>query len=608
MTISGLLLACQNNQAVDNIQSVNDKNENINHNTITNQSKPLTIDEQLALIAEDNWQFVKAENVIDDNLKLLNETVSISFVKAKEQSEMTDPDFDINYQYYLSANANCNSNSTVIGFDKHSNKIVEVKGMDFSTLVGCHPDLEQLVKDFIYSNKTTYHLNQDSLSFSDDNNQTLHFKKSSKNKDNIIKQLNSNHPWQWYQSDNTNNTPLSVFDNHFSLFFKQIENDNYQLSYFVGCEIKTANVLLDFNKKSIELLSIDSFNSQAKNQECALQEKSLAFENFLKQNPTFSLNNHGLILKNQQNQALYFYQDKQKIADKLINITNNEHIWRFKRSQHIKNPILNELDGRVLLIAKKSGDDEYKELTQLNPSIAKIINKNDMYTLSINNHCTYRGVYVVFDKSLPKIKGTNTRTAQNAVACPNDALDNALLEFLNGELVYHLDNDELTLTDNHNQSLVFEQEIIYDEYKTALSVVAGVWQFFESKNIQDEHLKHLNANTTIRFYKPKKPIDKTIKGDSRFRYVVSSTLGCDSYHSDILFGNHLFELNNISNVIHTEKSKHCQNNEKSHNALHQFILNNNGYYLNGGYFLKDKNLVLIDHKNQTLIFKFKEKQ
>lgn len=177
LLMSGLLLACQNNQAVDNIQSVNDKDNNINHNTVISRSKPLTIDEQLALLIQNTWQFEKGENIIDKNLKLLDGKIIINFAKSTQRGEMHDPDYDLNYQYHFSVDAGCNHNSSIVGFDKITNKVVEIKTMSFSTLVGCYPDHETTIQHFIKNDNISYQVNENQLLFRDDNNQTLFFKK-----------------------------------------------------------------------------------------------------------------------------------------------------------------------------------------------------------------------------------------------------------------------------------------------------------------------------------------------------------------------------------------------------------------------------------------------
>ncbi|WP_066800717.1 hypothetical protein [Moraxella oblonga] len=166
IALTSVLLGCHNNALPSNHQS--------NH---ISTKQTLSIDEQLSLLTQHTWQFEKGENLIDENLKLLDGTITLNFAKSEKRGEMHDPDYDLNYQYHFSVDAGCNHNSSIVGFDKTTNKVIKIKTMSFSTLVGCYPDHETTIQHFIKNDNISYQVDENQLLFRDDNNQTLFFKK-----------------------------------------------------------------------------------------------------------------------------------------------------------------------------------------------------------------------------------------------------------------------------------------------------------------------------------------------------------------------------------------------------------------------------------------------
>lgn len=173
MGLTTFLLACHNNAPPSNHQG----NHIPTNQTQTSIKQKPSIDEQLSSLTQNAWQFEKGENIVDENLKLLDGKIIINFAKSTQRGEMHDPDYDLNYQYHFSVDAGCNKNGSIVGFDKTTNKVVKIKTMSFSTLVGCYPNHESTVENFIKGDNISYQVDENQLLFRDDNNQTLFFKK-----------------------------------------------------------------------------------------------------------------------------------------------------------------------------------------------------------------------------------------------------------------------------------------------------------------------------------------------------------------------------------------------------------------------------------------------
>lgn len=178
MLTSFALLACQHTaqytaQYTDTSTQTKDSTAPDSH---SQAPKPQSVKDALALIIAYDWQFLSGENLNDDALKTLNDTVSLSFSPSAQRGELHDPDYDLEYQYYMTINANCNQNVGVIGFDKHSHQLAEIKGSTFTTLMLCIPDHEGTLRAFFHQTGLHYHVSKTQLSFTDNSNQTLIFK------------------------------------------------------------------------------------------------------------------------------------------------------------------------------------------------------------------------------------------------------------------------------------------------------------------------------------------------------------------------------------------------------------------------------------------------
>lgn len=312
--------------------------------------------------------------------------------------------------------------------------------------------------------------------------------------------------------------------------------------------------------------------------------------------------NNQAILENKKPVSKNTIIDKKKLNnDEILAILSDQNIiWRFKDSQHIKNPILNSLDGRMVLDIKKA---DMNALTS-DKALIGSIDERSLYTLSFNSNCVYRGVYGRLGAD--KFLGLDLAMESDAVLCPNEILYDEFAKFLKNEILYHYDDraGTLTLTDKDGQTLIFSQEAYQDEFETTQIIAGKHWQFIKGKNIQDTPLKALDDKAVIYFYQGKS-IDKHLTDNSRFKLILSTNIGCDDYHSDVLFGNHRYDITPMSDTIKKEMGNNCTNNNQTHNTLHQFVLNNDGYYLGGGYLMEDKTLTLIDKNGQELMFKVK---
>lgn len=312
------------------------------------------------------------------------------------------------------------------------------------------------------------------------------------------------------------------------------------------------------------------------------------------QNDTPIQNNHSAQNNNpiQNNAPKTTITQTFDLENNIAKFTNGT--WRFEKGEHLTNKWLIKLDSRAILnFARHTHNPNDLTTPTPNPNVVFLGFSSYVGCASVNGA-------IGLDKTQAKFYETDAGYFGNMPYCQDITdMENELAYFVGrGNIDYEFKDNHLILRDTKNQTLYFKNTIIKETDETIANIINQDWQFAYAKNlIPNSPLSNLNQKATITFFRPKKPLDKQVNSQSRYRYAISTMVNCSPMQSDVRFGNFEQDFVALSEKINFDKTTHQACDNQADNALHQFIKNNNGYYLD------DEFLVLIDRQHQMLYFK-----